>query len=104
MDPRFNQITRQDIERACLDIINGVHRQFSNATRWSVVYRGYDLPPKAVIQRAYHHATGQHLPVQGEAGFSGGVQSNSFLKNQGFEIADRPSDKTLKEKAVRAPS
>ena len=72
MDPRFEQITRKDLEKACEDIIYGVHRQFAYSTVWSVIYEGYDLPPKAVIQRAYYHATGQHLPVQGEDGFSGG--------------------------------
>ena len=79
MDPRFEKITKQDIERACDDIINGVHKEFADSHRWSVVYKGDDLPPKAVIQRAYHHATGLHLPVQGEEGFYGGSQSNSFL-------------------------
>jgi hypothetical protein len=96
MDQRFEQISRQDIEKACDDIISGVHKDFANSTSFSVVYKGYDLPPKAVISRAYYQATGQYLPVQGEEGFYGGAQSNSFLENHGFEIVNRPSDKTLK--------
>ena len=102
MDPRFRRISKSDIERACDDIISGSHRDFANSTKFSVVYRGYDLPPKAIISRAYYRATGQYLPVQGEDGFSGGAQSNDFLASHGCKIVKRPSDKTLRSHAQRA--
>lgn len=96
MDSRFKEISMSNLKMACVDIINGTHKEFANSTRYSVVYNGQDLPPKAVISRGYYHATGKILPVQGENGFSGGSISNSFLKGHGFKIVPRPSDKTLK--------
>jgi hypothetical protein len=102
MDSRFEEISKKDIVKACTDIIQGVHKEFANSTRYSVPYKGYDLPPKAVISRAYHHATGKYLPVQSENGFYGGSQSNSFLESHGFTIVKRPSDRTLRSTGRRA--
>lgn len=96
MDSRFEEISRSNLEMACVDIISGTHKEFANSTRYSVVYNGHDLPPKAVISRGYYNATGKILSVQGENGFSGGSVSNSFLRGHGFKIVRRPSDKTLK--------
>lgn len=96
MDPRFSRITRDHIVKACEDILSGQFKAFTNSTKYSVAYDNRDLPPKAVISRAYSHATGLDLPVQGDEGFAGGRESNAFLTSLGFQIVERPSDETLK--------
>ena len=101
MDSRFQKISRNNLEMACADITSGAYKEFANSTRYSVVYNGHDLPPKAVISRSFYNATGKILPVQGENGFSGGSVSNSFLRGHGFKIVRRPSDKTLNEHSKR---
>lgn len=81
---------------ACEEIIRGVFKEYAHSTAWSISYKGYDLPPKAVISLGYRYSTGLTLPVQGEESFSGGQLSNDFLQKHGFEIVNRASDRTLK--------
>ena len=104
MDSRFKEISKKNIEQACIDIINGVHKEFANSTRHSIVYKGYDLPPKAVISSAYRHAAGEIMPIQSENGLYGGSQLNSFLRSRGFKIVSRPSDRTLKSAGLHTQS
>jgi hypothetical protein len=101
MDYRFKRIASEHILRACDEIVHGKHRDFANSTRYSVVHEGCHLPPKAVISRAYFHTTGTPLPVQGEGSFSGGAQSNDFLRNHGFTIVNVPSDHNLSDRGKK---
>jgi hypothetical protein len=58
-----------------------VHRL---STKFSLAHGGKDYPPKYVISLAHRFAAGRELD---SASFSGGEESNSFLRALGFEIA-----------------
>lgn len=92
MDERFRAIEREHLLKACEEIYSGRFDRYSRSTKYSVRYKTGNLPPKAVISRAYFHATGKPLPVQGDEGFYGGRQSNDFLISKGFTIVDTASD------------
>jgi hypothetical protein len=53
------------------------------------MYHGRRYPPKYVVSLAARHATGQALPSNQ---FSGGSETNEFLRNLGFDIARKVED------------
>jgi MrcB-like, N-terminal domain/EVE domain len=63
--------------------------QNNRAQKWAIDYEGRDYPPKKIISMA----TGQ--PVNG---FSGGIESNDYLKQRGFKIVSlREGVKSIQE-------
>jgi hypothetical protein len=61
------------------------------STRHHLVYQGRRYPPKYAVSVAARHATGQALPWDQ---FSGGPQTNAFLRKLGFDIASTVEDST----------
>jgi len=56
------------------------------STRYNVLVSGKKYPPKYLIAVASKLATGKMLSSQN---YSGGVESNSFLRARGFSITDK---------------
>jgi 5-methylcytosine-specific restriction enzyme B len=57
------------------------HRQ---STKFDLLYDGKKYPPKYAVSLAFGFATGKELH-----GFTGGEETNSFLKSLGFEITEK---------------
>lgn len=55
------------------------------STRFSLAYEGKYYPPKYVISLANIFANGEEYPP---SGFSGGGETNNFLRGQGFSIVE----------------
>ena len=55
----------------------------SNATKFEVVIDGVGVAPKKVVSMAHYLATGDILSV---SRFSGGVETNRFLKKRGVKV------------------
>jgi hypothetical protein len=55
------------------------------ARDYFLTHNGRLYPPKYVVCLACKEATGRQLPSDR---FGGGVETNSFLRNQGFQIVD----------------
>ncbi len=53
---------------------------------YDLVYQGRCYPPKYVVSLAAKHATGQALPSNR---FSGGSETNAFLRAMGFEVTSK---------------
>lgn len=53
------------------------------STKYNLIYKGKEYPPKYVISRACFYATGEELDNEE---FSGGTETNNFLENLGFKI------------------
>lgn len=60
---------------------NGVPKN-RKSTKYCVVYQNKMYPPKYVISLAYKELVGEELDSDL---FSGGIQTNSFLENLGFQ-------------------
>jgi len=59
-----------------------------NSRRYLVVINGKSYPPKLVISRAYFYAHGSEWSHEN---FTGGRETNSYLRGLGFEIIERGS-------------
>lgn len=81
-----SNITHEHIIRAISEIKKSKIPFHRESTRWSVLYNGEHFPPKYVISLASKFASGRELdPSQ----FSGGDETNNFLREKGFEIVER---------------
>src|ERR1700733_7220752 len=79
-----NVIAKDHILKALAAIDqNGVpwHRQ---STKFDLVYKDKQYPPKYAVSLAFGIATGKELH-----GFTGGEETNSFLKSLGFDIGEK---------------
>ena len=81
-----SNITHEHVIEAINEIIrNGVpyHRE---SVKWGLLFNGEQFPPKYVISLANKFANDRELdPSQ----FSGGHETNSFLRGLGFEIVEK---------------
>lgn len=59
------------------------------STKYNLVHNGKEYPPKYVISRACFYATGEELSNEE---FSGGTETNNFLKQQGFTTRLKATD------------
>lgn len=75
-----NEITREHLLAAIETIDREGYDDRFESTRFDVTHRGRKYPPKQVVRIAAQLATGQKID------FSGGVETNSFLEQHGFEI------------------
>lgn len=66
------------------------------STIWLVIIEGKTYPPKYIISRANVYANGTEWP---SGNFTGGEETNSYLKNLGFKICDRGSFTVPRDKA-----
>jgi hypothetical protein len=57
------------------------HRE---STKFDLLHDGKKYPPKYAVSLAFKFATGKELE-----GFSGGEETNGFLKSLGFEIREK---------------
>ena len=81
-----SNITREHIIEAINEIRRSGVPSHRESVRWSLVYEGKQFPPKYVISLANKFASGRELdPFQ----FSGGDETNEFLKERGFEIVGK---------------
>ena len=78
-------ITRTDIEEALRRIIRDGVPPPRRGRGYCLVTTGEHFPPKYTIALAHQVATGEWL---GPDRFSGGRESNEFLRRRGFEVAD----------------
>jgi len=76
-------ITKEHVLAALKQIDTNVVPWHRTSTKFDLVYEGKKYPPKYVISLAAKIATGAELPPEK---FSGGDETNSFLKQFGFEI------------------
>jgi len=78
-----DQIKRQHILDALVEVDrNGVPPN-RRATKFELVHDGRKYPPKYVLSVAARHAMGTQLPP---GSFGGGSEANSFLTERGFQI------------------
>lgn len=88
------EIKRKHVLKAINDIKNGkVVPKEREATKFNIVYEDNYYPPKYVLSLAAEYAKGKELDPNE---FSGGTESNNFLKKLGFEI-NNISDWTERE-------
>jgi hypothetical protein len=81
-----SNITREQIIQAISEIKKGKIPPYRESTRWSILHNGEHFPPKYVISLANELANGRELdPSQ----FSGGDETNNFLKERGFDIVEK---------------
>ena len=55
----------------------------SNATKYKVEVAGHPVAPKKIVSLAHYLATGDILSV---SRFSGGSETNRFLKRRGIQV------------------
>lgn len=78
-------ISREHIVKAIEEVKqSGVPVQ-RESVRFFIVYDGFRFPPKYVISLANKYANGEELD---SSTFSGGDETNNFLKKLGFEIVE----------------
>ncbi len=79
-------ITRSHILKAIEQIdIEDYDRKYES-TKYDLLHDGRRYPPKVIISLAYRFVAGEPHPV---TEFSGGAESNNFLKGHGFSIVDK---------------
>jgi hypothetical protein len=78
-------IKREHVEAALQHILREGTPQERESTKFDLVYQGKRFPPKYAISLASKYATGSELDP---SAFSGGAETNSFLENLGFTIAN----------------
>ena len=79
---------------------NGIPKD-RNSRKFLLEFDGKYYPPKYVVSLANKYANGEILdPTQ----FSGGKETNDFLRNLGFNIIKRSKAKKKKRKKVIKPS
>lgn len=76
------EITEEHIRHAIDDIDKKGFPAKRESTKFNLVFNGKEYPPKYVISRACFYAIGKELDNEE---FSGGTETNNFLKNLGFE-------------------
>ena len=81
-------INRKHVDAALQEIDQKGMPPEREAAKWDLIRDGKRYPPKYVLGLAAKFATGTELePSQ----FSGGPETNDFLKSLGFEITARQS-------------
>jgi hypothetical protein len=94
-------IEKKHILKAIEEIERYGIQQGRKSRGFSLQYNGKDYPPKYVISLANKYANGEELDSEE---FSGGDESNKFLKKRGFSIKDiEPktfAEKRMKEAAI----
>jgi hypothetical protein len=79
-------ITKEHLLAALKQIDTNAVPWHRTSTRFDLLYEGKKYPPKYVISLAAKMATGVELAPEK---FSGGDETNSFLKQQGFEVKSK---------------
>lgn len=88
-------ITREHVIRALEEIDACTIPQGRKSTKFVLVYNGRRYPPKYVISLANKFVNGEEL---NPSEFSGGQETNNFLKGLGFDIEEITS-KRMKERS-----
>ena len=82
------ELTEEDILKAIKEIdVNGIplDRKNRHSTKWSVLHDGKHYPPKYLISIANQFRNNEEWDSND---FSGGSETNKFLKSMGFEIVE----------------
>jgi hypothetical protein len=88
-----NNITQEHVLKAMEEIKKSGVPEERKAVKFHLLYQGYNFPPKFVISIANKHANGVVLD---SSAFSGGVETNSYLRKLGFEIIEEASELPIK--------
>jgi len=88
-----SNITREHIIEAIRQTKRNGVRHHRESVRWSLLYDGEQFPPKYVVSLANKFANDRELdPLQ----FSGGNETNSFLRGLGFDIVERSEQNNVR--------
>lgn len=80
---RIPEVTRENVLTAIAEITRDGIPVRSLPTKFALVFRGKEYPPKLVLSLAVKAATGEALSVKV---FSGGEETNSRLRKLGFTV------------------
>jgi len=80
-------ITKEHIIKAIEEIENSKIPALRTSKKFLLKYNGKAYPPKYVVSLANEYANSKRLSSND---FNGGLETNSFLENLGFEIEDKP--------------
>jgi hypothetical protein len=78
-------IKQQHVIQAIDEIERSGVRYHRESVRYNLIYQGKPYPPKYVLSIANKYANGRELEP---SEFSGGVETNDFLRELGFSISD----------------
>ncbi len=79
-------IKREHILKAIEQVDEEGYDKKNESTKYDILYNGRRYPPKITISLAHIFVSGSPHPVDE---FSGGAESNNFLKGLGFSIVDK---------------
>ena len=91
-------IAREHLVKAIQQINNNGVPARRRSHDYCLVYESYHYPPKYTIALAHKISTGRFLPSDR---FSGGQESNIFLKSRGFEVVSCNCDGIFKVREQR---
>lgn len=90
-------IKSEDIIKATEDVRKFGTPKFRTSKKYFLKFNGDNYPPKYIISLANKYANGKELdPTE----FSGGKETNDFLKSLGFKIEASPLSKKLVPKSL----
>lgn len=81
------KITKEHVIKAIAEILEQ-NLEVRRSTKFDILYRGRNYPPKDVMRLAHEYATGEYLWIPG-----GGEPTNRYLKKLGFEIVKKDLDR-----------
>jgi hypothetical protein len=81
-----SEIRASDVRKAISRIRRDGIPPTRRSTRYDVLLDGEPFPPKYVLSVACELATGRQLE---SGGFSGGAETNGYLRQLGFRIVDK---------------
>ena len=87
-------ILKEHVEQAIEKIDDEGIDVSRESTKYVLVHKGKEYPPKLIISKANFYANGEELDPNK---FSGGYETNSFLENLGFEIKSKKRNSNKKQ-------
>ncbi len=87
-----SNISRKHVEQAIEEIDKTGYPAKRESTKFDLIHHGKRYPPKVVVSKANRFANGEELTQ-----FSGGEETNQFLRRLGFKIVLRESIKTVRK-------
>ena len=85
-----HNITAENVREGLRPLLEEGYPERRESTRYDLLFDGERFPPKVAVSFANLVANGRKLPEQE---FSGGVETNSFLSDLGFEIIPKSIDR-----------
>lgn len=92
MVPR--SISRDSADKALKELLRTGWESKNDSTKFDVLFQGNRLPPKKVVSVEARIGAGNALDV---SGFSGGDETNDFIKSIGYEIVPKAASPTTQK-------